>query len=116
MLTFGRLANPGGHWSLRCGWASLGPRAPRRSPAKPGWPAKPCREALTLDRLAQVCRVIEWGNPDLAAAVRTSLGAHGEVVGERSRPAASTPPTRPGGLRLAPQGLTRPPVPAEGLP
>jgi hypothetical protein len=26
---------------------------------------------------------------DLAAAVRTSLGAHGEVVGERSRPAAS---------------------------
>ena len=49
------------------------------------------REALTLDRQARRRRVIELKNPDLAAAVSTSLGAHGEGGGERSRPAASTP-------------------------
>ena len=36
--------------------------------------------------------------------------------GERSRPVASTPLARPGGLRLAPQALTRPSAPAEGCP
>jgi hypothetical protein len=68
-----------------------------------------------LDRPARVRRMIEGGDPDLAAAVRTSLGAHGEVVGS----AAGRPPQprcAPFGLRLAPQALTRPSAPAEGLP
>ena len=71
-----------------------------------------------LDELARVRRMIEGGVPDLAAAVRTSLGAHGEVVGARPasrlNPAAGLWPCAPFGLRLAPQALTRPSAPAEG--
>jgi hypothetical protein len=43
-------------------------------------------------------------------------GPYGDEVGERSRPAASTPLARPGGLGLRPRGVTRPSAPAEGLP